>query len=138
MNAFIFVRLAHVISAVFAGGLVASVAIVATRSTLGNSPTSSGLLRLTRWASLGLAATFLSGMGLDLTMGGALHQRLWFRLAGLSLIVVGALVGFVRRRLNQVASGAIGPSALRPIPWLAYAACAGVLWITTLMELKPF
>ena len=137
MNAFIFVHLMHVISAVFAGGLVAAVAIVAMKSTTERAQTSL-LLRLTRAASLGLGATFLTGIALDFAVGGALHQRWWFRLAGISMIVAGSLLATVRRRLRRVASGTIGLTALRAVPWLAYATCALVAWITVLMELQPF
>ncbi|MEI9940327.1 MAG: hypothetical protein WDO69_24180 [Pseudomonadota bacterium] len=138
MSTFIFVHLIHVMSAVFAGGLVAAVAVVAGRSATDSSLTNRLLLRLTRGASLGLGATFLTGIGLDLVVGGALHERWWFRLAGISMIAAGALIATVRRRLSRVASGAVGQTALLAVPWLAYAACAVVAWITVLMELQPF
>jgi hypothetical protein len=138
MSAFILVHLIHVISAVFAGGLVAAVAIVASRATTESSLTTGLLFRLTRGASLGLGATFLSGIALDFVVGGALHERWWFRLAGVSMIVAGSLLAIVRRRLSRVASGTVGQAALRLVPWLAYAACSLVAWITVLMELRPF
>jgi hypothetical protein len=138
MSTFTFVHLMHVISAVFAGGLVAAVAIMAARSPTESSLTSRFLLRLTRGASLGLGATFLTGIALDFSVGGALHAHWWFRLAGISMIAAGSLVATVRRRLSRVASGAVGQTALRAVPWLAYTACAVVAWITVLMELQPF
>ncbi len=71
-------------------------------------------------------------------VGGALHERWGFRLVGISMIAAGALIATVRRRLSRVASGAVGQTALLAVPWLAYAACAVVAWITVLMELQPF
>jgi hypothetical protein len=133
MTTFALVRLVHVICAVLGGGLVAGVAVALGRSTEGPL-----LVRLTRWASVGLGATFLTGVALDFAIGGTLHERWWFRIAGLSMLVAGALLGVVRRRVTQVASGAADRATLRPAAWLAYAACGVVVWITVLMELQPF
>jgi len=137
MSTYVLARLLHVICAVLGGGLVVAVAIVASRAKAEASLTSL-LARLTRWASIGLAATFLTGIGVDVATGGALHGRGWFRLAGISMLICGALLGVVRRRVGRALSGAAEASALGPVPGLAWAASAVVAWITVLMELRPF
>jgi hypothetical protein len=131
-------RLVHVISAVLGGGLVVSLAIVAARSTAEKGLDAPLLARLARSASLGLGAMFVSGVAIDFASSGTFHHAWWFRIAGISMVVLGALVGVIRRRVTQVASGASEPTALRPVPSLAYAGCAVLVWITMLMELQPF
>ena len=138
MSAFAVLRLAHVVGAVLGGGLVAGIAIVAPMAARGAAPSTALLVRLTRWASLGLAVTFLTGIGLDIATGGSFHEHVWFRVAGVSMVVAGALLGVMRRRVRRVASGDEDAAALRVVPYLAYGACAVVTWITVLMELRPF
>jgi hypothetical protein len=134
MTTFLAMRLTHILFAVLGAGAVGSIAIAA-RAALASQCPPTLLLPLTRLAASGLGGTLLTAIALDVGTDGAYHAHWWFRLAGLSVIATGVLVGVIRRRASRAASE---PAALRGTPPLAYAACALVAWLTVLMVLKPF
>jgi hypothetical protein len=137
MTSYEALRLAHLLSAVLGAGTVAGVAVAARH--VARSPTSlasSSLAPLLRWASVGLALTLLTGIAIDLTTSGAFREQWWFRLAALSTIAAGVLLGMMRGRVRRAESGT--PGALASLPWLAYGAFAIVAWAIVLMEVRPF
>jgi len=137
MSALVWLRVAHVVSAVLGVGSVGGVAVTAHAAsragTLGGTP----IVPMLRLTSIGFALTFLTGAALDLAAGGAFHDRWWFRIAGISMVVAGVLLGILRRRARRAIAGD-GAVSLPGLAWLAYGAAAVVAWITTLMELRPF
>jgi hypothetical protein len=137
MSAFAWLRLAHVLSAVLGAGSVGAVAISAHAASRAGSLRATPIVPLLRLTSIGFAATLLTGGALDFATGGAFHEHWWFRLAGLSLIVAGALLGVLRRRARRALAGD-RETSLAGLAGLAYGASALVAWITVLMELRPF
>lgn len=77
-----------------------------------------------RLVRAGLAVVMLSGIAMELVSHGMWHDRWWFRLSVLLLVIVAVLVALAQRR----------PAARKP---LALAACAIVAIITILMVWKP-
>lgn len=137
MSAFVWLRLAHVLAAVLGAGSVGSVAVAVHAASRAGSLGAVPFVPLLRLASIGFALTFLTGAALDAAAGGAFHEQWWFRIAGLSMIVAGVLLGILRRRARRALAGD-RETSLAQIKWLAYGAAAIVGWITILMELRPF
>ncbi len=139
MSALVVLRCVHVAFAVLGSGLIAAIAIAARPSSASAMPIGPELLAsLSRWASVGLALVFLTGAGIDLAASGAFHRTWWFRLAGLSMIVAGAMLGRMRAVLRRFTSGPESRAELARVRALAIGACGVVAWIVVLMELRPF
>jgi len=139
MSALGFIRCVHVLFSVLGTGTIASIAIAA-RAASRSPPTVSSalLLSLTRWASFGLALVFVTGATLDLLAHGEFHEHWWFRLAGLSMLPTGAMLGRMRSLLRRSESMQERSAAIARTTRFAYASCALVGWLVVLMELRPF
>ena len=86
MSGYLMARIVHVVVAVMGAGLVFAVALVA-REDQRLPP--AGLPTLVRGAQAALGLLMLSGIAMGVLFGGALHEAVWFRLAGLLLVVTG-------------------------------------------------
>jgi hypothetical protein len=136
MNAYAYFRLAHVICAVLGLGLLFATALL-SRSERTTTP--GELLVLSRWSSIGLIVMLLTGIGMNVSAKGLYGKQAWFGLSVLSLVATGAVVGIARRRIRKWMSGDVEAApARRFVGRAAWLACGLVVWITILMELKPF
>jgi len=135
MSAYTLVKLLHVLAAVLGLGLIGAIALLARAEA--TRPRE--LLTLARVTTASLVIMLTTGIALNLLSGGLFHHRLWFRLAGASLIVTGAIVGLLRRQLRRWDAGELDMHrARRNVIRSSWAASALVAWITLLMELRPF
>ena len=139
MSALGFVRCAHVLFSVLGTGTIASIAIAARAASRPGAIVGSALLlSLTRWASFGFVLVFVTGAALDLLAHGEFHEHWWFRLAGLSMLATGAMLGRMRSLLRRSESTEEWRAAIARTTRFAYASCALVGWLVVLMELRPF
>jgi len=136
MSAYALVKLAHVWVAVLGLGSITATAIVARHTRTTRHPACCGS-RSGRVSVL--AAMFVTGAALDVLAGGAFHEAWWFRLAALSLVPTGAMVGQARRFTRRWIAGELDADRARTrVARMAWLASALVAWITLLMELRPF
>lgn len=127
------VLVVHVLLAVLGTGVIAAVWHQARRAaTTGAALPKDEVGLLVRWASISLGLLLVSGIALDALSGGAFHERWWFRIAALSMVPLGALLGWIRRDL---AKPAVQPTR---IARAALGAALVLGWMITLMEVKPF
>ena len=115
----------HVVSFAFCAGPV----LALTLAGGGVSPPAAQ--RLVRVASFALLALLITGGYAAAVTGGAFFHTWWLRLSILLFLVVGALLGRLRRLSRQPDSG----SAMRTLGWVITVALALVVY---LMEGKPF
>jgi cytochrome bd-type quinol oxidase subunit 2 len=115
----------HVVSFAFCAGPVLAITLAGG----GISPPAAQ--RLVRVASFALLALLLTGGYAAGVTGGAFFRTWWLRLSMLLFLVVGALLGGLRRLSRQSDSG----SAMRTLGWIITLALALVVY---LMEGKPF
>ncbi len=131
----------HVVVAVLGIGLIAAVAAVAATAR----PTNPGsgdipalLTPLLQYFAFSLATMLVTGILLDVAVGGAFHDFWWFRVSVLLLIVVGALHGQARRALRTGQASGSPAVALGRVGRIASVMCVLVAAIVVLMEAKPF
>ena len=132
----------HVVVAVLGLGSILSIAIVAAGLRRANRDVremSASLAPLLRLSAVSLAAIFLSGALMDALVRGSFHDRWWFRLSALLLVLTGALHARARRIVRRGLEADTGASAgLRGLERLAYGMSALIAAITVLMETRPF
>ena len=130
----------HVVVAVLGLGSILSVALVAATSRrAGPTEVSAWLAPLLRFSAISLGAMLVTGVLMDVTVGGAFHDWWWFRGSVLLLVLTGVL----HARARLIVGRGLGPeterdAALRSIERLAYSMSALIAAITVLMEAKPF
>jgi cytochrome bd-type quinol oxidase subunit 2 len=115
----------HVVSFAFCAGPVLAITLAGG----GISPPAAQ--RLVRVASFALLALLITGGYAAAVTGGAFFHTWWLRLSLLLFLVIGALLGLLRRLSRQPDSG----SAMRTLGWVITVALALVVY---LMEGKPF
>ena len=139
MSVLSFVRCLHVLFAVLGTGTVAALPISARAASRPGAAIGAELLiSLARWASIGLALVFVTGGALDVLSHGEFHEHWWFRLAGLSMLATGVILGRMRSLLRSIERADEKNAALARTSRFAYASCALVGWLVILMELRPF
>jgi hypothetical protein len=94
-------------------------------------------LRLSTWTALGLGTLLVTGVLIEAASGGSFHERWWFRLSFLLLIVLGALNGQTRRRLRRL-DATRAADALRSVSVLVWSMLALVAVVTILMTNRPW
>ena len=115
----------HVVSFAFCAGPVLAIALAGG----GISPPAAQ--RLIRVATFALLALLITGGYAAAVTGGAFFHTWWLRLSVLLFLVIGALLGRLRRLSRQPDSG----GAMRTLGWVITVALAVVVY---LMEGKPF
>ena len=136
MNLYSSLVFLHVLAAILGLGPLTALAI-ASSSPAPAVPLAwfARLLRVVGW---GLALMLVTGILLIMQTRGAYAGAGWTRVAVALFVVLGALLGIVRRRLRrsgqEAASGAL-PPGVRPLLWTM---CGLVAVITYLMEAKPW
>ena len=76
---------------------------------------------------------------MDALVRGSFHDRWWFRLSALLLVLTGALHARARRIVRRGLEAETGASAgLRGLERLAYGMSVLIAAITVLMETRPF
>jgi hypothetical protein len=133
MNTYGLVVCLHVVVAILGLGSATGLALLATCADLPEELLSKVLRPLTVVFSWSLGLMLVTGVALDVLVGGGWHQSWWFRLSGLLLLVLGALTGGLRRIMR-----ARGPSAAPIAKGLSWAMCLVVGVIAFLMEAKPW
>jgi hypothetical protein len=142
MSLGMFALLFHVVVAVLGVGLIGALPIaVHNARRAGLAP---GALAV--WAApffltvrLSLFLVFASGALLDFVAHGAFHEALWFRLAGLLVVVTAVCLSRARAALTRGLSGGLAaPLALRRIERWGFTSVIAVACIVVLMEWKPF
>lgn len=131
----------HVVVAVLGLGLIAAVPLVVAagrRQGRTAAEVAAVLTPLLRYSGISLGVLLLTGAILDVAVGGALHERWWFRGSALLLFVTGALHGMTRRALRGALAAPASEPLLRHVERLAYAMCLVIAAIVVLMEAKPF
>jgi hypothetical protein len=132
----------HVIVAILGLGSIASVALVASaarRAGRGLTDVLPWLGPLLRASGISLGIMLITGVLLDVVVGGTFHERWWFRGSALLLIVTGVLHGLARRTVRRpLPTAEDRDAALRRVERIAYGMCALIAAITVLMEVKPF
>ena len=116
----------HVVSFAFCAGPVLAITLVGG----GISPPATG--RLVRVASFALLALLITGGYAAAVTGGAFFHTWWLRLSILLFVVIGALLGRLRKLSRQLPGSG---NAMRTLGWVITVALAGVVY---LMEGKPF
>jgi len=116
----------HVVSFAFCAGPV----VALTLAVGGMSPPAAQ--RLVRVASFALLALLITGGYAAAVTGGAFFQTWWLRLSILLFLVIGALLGLLRRLSRQLPGSG---GAVRTLGWVITVALALVVY---LMEGKPF
>ena len=125
MNVYYLVVALHVVSLSFCAGPVLALAVVPGEL----SP--SAAQRLSRVASFGLLGLLLTGGAAVAMTGPAFVHTWWLRLSGVLFLVIGGLIGWLRRSTRAPGSG----SRVRTLAWAITVALALVVY---LMEAKPF
>jgi hypothetical protein len=115
----------HVVSLSFCAGPVLALALVPG----GLSPPA--VQRLSRVASFGLLALLLTGLAAVAMTGPAFVHTGWFRVSMVLFLVIGGLIGSLRRLTRKPDSG----NRVRAVVWTITVALALVVY---LMEAKPF
>ena len=115
----------HVVSFAFCAGPALALALVPG----GLSPPA--VQRLSRVASFGLLALLLTGIAAVAMTGPAFIHTWWLRLSGILFLVIGGLLGWLRRSTRTPGSG----NRMRTLAWVVVLALAVVVY---LMEAKPF
>ena len=87
--------------------------------------------RLSRVASVGLVFLLLTGAAALAMTGPAFVHTGWFRVSGVLFLVIGGLLGWLRRSTRTPGSG----NRVRTLAWVVVLALAVVVY---LMEAKPF
>jgi hypothetical protein len=115
----------HVVSFAFCAGPVLAITLAGG----GISPPAAQ--RLVRVASFALLALLITGGYAAAVTGGAFFHTWWLRLSILLFLVIGALLGRLRKLSRAPDSG----SVMRTLGWVITVALALVVY---LMEGKPF
>ncbi len=115
----------HVVSFAFCAGPALGLALVPGEL----SP--SGVQRLSRVASFGLLGLLITGIAAVAMTGPAFIHTWWLRLSGILFLVIGGLLGVLRRSTRSPDSA----SRVRTLAWIAIVALAVAVY---LMEAKPF
>jgi hypothetical protein len=125
MNVYSLVVALHVVSLSFCAGPVLALAFLPGEL----SPSGAG--RLSRVASIGLLALLLTGGAAVAMTGPAFVHTWWLRLSGVLFLVIGGLLGWLRKSTRAPGSG----PRVRTLAWVITVALALVVY---LMEAKPF
>src|SRR3954469_12769962 len=102
MTVYAATKLAHVLIAVLAVGLVTAGTILA-RGSSGVPPIA--LRPIVRWAMVGILLMLASGLLLDHLLAGALHKMSWFRMGIGWTIAAGVAVGYSLRVVARASAG---------------------------------
>lgn len=142
MNWIMFTLCLHVLVAVLGVGLIGALPIAvrsARLAALAPNALAVWVQPLLRAARISLFLVFASGAAVDFAFGGAFHRALWFRLAGLLVVVTAVCLGRARASLSRALSGRLAERvALRRIEFWAFTSVIAVACIVVLMEWKPF
>lgn len=135
MTAYAFAKLAHVLIAVLAMGLVTAGTILA-RASSGVSPMA--LRPVVRWASVGLLLMVVSGLLLDYFVAGALHTTRWFRIGFAWTVAAGVALVYARRVIARAIAEKLDVERARRrlllASWVAFACVAATVAV---MVRKP-
>lgn len=131
----------HVLCAVLAVGLVGAVPLTArfSRRSSGELAGAQRILgTLLRAVQVGFIVMLLTGGLIDHAAGGAFHRTGWFKASIAVLVAVGASLARARAAMRHAfgPGGHPGPGLARVERW-GWAMCAGVAFITILMQMKP-
>lgn len=110
MTAYAFVKLAHVVTAVVAMGLVTAAGILA-RASAGISATA--LRPIVRGAAVGLLLMLVTGGLMDYLLGGAWHGTRFFRIGVGWTLATGACLGYSTRTLARARAGTLDADRAR-------------------------
>lgn len=130
----------HVVTAILGLGQIAGMAVVASthagEATISQS-TWGAVERLVRGASWSLLVMIVTGILIAYLVGFEFYgKHLWLRASFAATLVVGALVGTLRRALKKRSE--LGEArVMKRVATSAWIMCALVALIATLMELKP-
>lgn len=142
MNFAMFTLLFHVLVAVLGVGLVGALPLAAwsvRRAGLASAALLVWSKPLLLAARVSLFFAFVSGATLDFALGGPFHHALWFRLAGVLVIVTAICLARARAMLGRALSGALDERvALRRFEYWGFTSVIAVAGIVVLMEWKPF
>jgi hypothetical protein len=130
---------AHLIAAIFGVGPIVVMAIVGSRAPATGELALERrelLARLSRWVSLALALMLVTGVAMEIGVGGVFHRTWWYRASVLLLLLAGALVGVAGRRLRTTEPADV-PARIRFAARASRLACALIVAITLLMTLRP-
>jgi hypothetical protein len=127
----------HVLAAILGLGPLTTLAVVSS------SPTSSmsverfvQLLRVVGWS---LVVLLVTGVLIIAQTHGAFGKAAWVRVSLGLFLVLGALLGLVRRRLKSSRDAAVSSVTLpKGLSSLLWTMCALIAAITYLMEAKPW
>jgi hypothetical protein len=135
MTVYAVTKLAHVLIAVLAIGLVTSGTILARASS---GVPSIALRPVVRWAMVGILLMVASGLLLDYLLAGALHATRWFRIGIGWTIAAGVAVGYSLRVIARARAGKLGAEHARRrvllASWVAFACVAATVAV---MVRKP-
>lgn len=131
----------HVVVAILGIGLVGAVPLTArlARQPLCTMTGSERVLgALLRGTQLGFVAMALTGVLLDVSVGGAFHRTTWFKAS----IAVLLFTGFSHTRARAALRKGFAPGggrevALSQVERWGWTMCAAVALITLLMQIKP-
>ena len=115
----------HVVSLSFCAGPVLALAL------LSGDLSPAAVQRLSRVASFGLLGLLLTGVAAVAMTGPTFVHTGWFRLSIVLFLVIGGLIGWLRRLTRKPGSG----NTVRTLAWTITIALALVVY---LMEAKPF
>jgi hypothetical protein len=131
----------HVVVAVIGIGLVGAIPLTArfarqaASAVAGSETLLSTLLRATQ---IGFFLMVLTGVLLDVSVGGAFHRTGWFMASVGVLPFIGISHARARRALGKGFSTGGSPDvALRRVEHWGWIMCAAVALVTVLMQVKP-
>jgi hypothetical protein len=110
MTTYAFVKLAHVMTAVIAMGLVTA-AVILSRASAGIS--AAALRPIVRGAAAGLLLMLVTGALMDYLVAGAWHGTRFFRIGVGWTLATGACLGYSRRTLARATTGTLDAERAR-------------------------
>ncbi|NVB84825.1 MAG: hypothetical protein HOV81_41025 [Kofleriaceae bacterium] len=132
MTAYALVKLAHVMIAVLAMGLVTAGAIL-SRAASGIPPTA--LRPVVRLAMVGILLMLASGVLLDYLLAGALHAATWFRIGMAWTVAAGVAIGYsLRVMARATVDSERARRRLQIASWVAFVCIAAT---AAVMVRKP-
>src|SRR5215469_7112182 len=119
MNVYSLVVALHVVSLLFCAGPLLALALVPGEL----SPLA--VQRLSRVASFGLLGILITGVAAIVMTGQAFVHTGWFRVSGVLFLVIGGLIGWLRRLTRKPGSA----DRVRTLAWAITAALALVVYL---------
>jgi uncharacterized membrane protein len=145
MNFYQIALATHALVAVLGIGQVLTILVLAIDARAGNDhlPATLALMRLlARIVGISLGLMLLSGIGVMIPTRGAYAQTVWFPIAFILFILLGAANGVLQGSLRRASAPASDANtrgaALARLRTLAWTMCGIVVVIVTLMAAKPF